>query len=67
MSDIPLPPAFHDYFIVQSAAEVLDGPIADLLFALAEDMKTLSVMENKLDFKFRMAAINFANGILKEE
>jgi len=67
MSDIPLPPPFYDYLIVRSAAEVIDGPISELLHALADDMETLSKMENKPDFKFRLATIKLSNDILKEE
>ena len=67
MSDIPLPPPFHDYFIVREAAEVIEGPISELLHSLADDMETLSNMEEKPDFKFRLAAIKLSNDILKEE
>lgn len=67
MSDIPLPPPFHDYFIVREAAQSIEGPIADLLSCLADDMETLSKMEDKPDFKFRLAAIKLSNDILREE
>jgi len=67
MSDIPLPPPFNDYIIVRSAAEVIEGPISELLHSLADDMETLSKMENKPDFKFRLAAIKLSNDILREE
>jgi len=67
MSDVPLPPPFYDYLIVRSAAEFIDGPISELLHALADDMETISKMENRPDLKFRMAAIKLSNDILKEE
>ena len=67
MSDVPLPPPFYDYLIVRSAAESVEGAMSDLLHALADDMETLSKMENKPGFKFRLAAIKLSNDILKEE
>lgn len=67
MSDTYLPPPFHDYLIVRSAAEVIEGPISELLYSLADDMETLSNMKDKPDFKFRLAAIKLSNDILKEE
>lgn len=67
MSDIPLPPPLHDYLIVRSAAEVIEGPISELLHSLADDMETLSKMEEKPDFKFRLAAIKLSNDILRED
>jgi len=67
MSDQVLPPPFHDYLIVRSAAEIIEGSMSELLHALADDMETLSNMENKPDFKFRLAAIKLSNDILKEE
>lgn len=67
MSDQVLPPPFHDYLIVRAAALSIEGPISELLHSLADDMETLSKMENKPDFKFRLAAINLSNDILKEE
>ena len=67
MSDIPLPPPFHDYLIVRSAAEVIEGPVSELLHSLADDMETLSKMEEKPDFKFRLAAIKLSNDILRED
>ena len=67
MSHQVLPPQFHDYFIVRSAAEFIDGPISELLHALADDMETISKMENRPDLKFRMAAIKLSNDILREE
>lgn len=67
MSDIPLPPPFYDYMIVRCAAEYIDGPVSELLYSLADDMETISKMENKPDFKFRLAAIKLSNDILKEE
>ena len=67
MSDMVLPPPFHDYLIVRSAAEAIEGPVSELLNALADDMETLSNMEDKPDFKFRLAAIKLSNDILKEE
>ena len=67
MSDTVLPLPFHDYLIVRSAAEIIEGPISELLHSLADDMETLSKMENKPDFKFRLAAIKLSNDILKEE
>lgn len=67
MSDQVLPPPFHDYLIVRSAAEVIEGPVSELLHALADDMETMSKMENRPDLKFRMAAIKLSNDILKEE
>lgn len=67
MSDQVLPPPFHDYFIVREAALAIEGPISDLLKALADDMETISTMEDKPNFKFRMAAINLSNAILAEE
>lgn len=67
MSDQVLPPPFHDYLIVRSAAEVIEGPVSELLHALADDMETISKMENRPDLKFRMAAIKLSNDILAEE
>ena len=67
MSDIPLPPPFHEHYIVRSAAESIEGPISELLHCLADDMETLSKMEDKPDFKFRLAAIKLSNDILREE
>ena len=67
MSDMILPPPFHDYTIVRSAAEVIEGPISELLHSLADDMETLSKMEDKPDFKFRLAAIKLSNDILRED
>ena len=67
MSDVPLPPPFYDYLIVRSAAEAIEGPISELLHALADDMETLSKMEEKPEFKFRLAAIKLSNDILREE
>ena len=67
MSDTVLPPPFPDYLIVRSAAEVIEGSVSELLHALADDMETISKMENRPDFKFRMAAIKLSNDILKEE
>ena len=67
MSDIPLPPPFYDYYIVRVAAESIEGPVSELLHALADDMETISKMENRPDLKFRMAAIKLSNDILKEE
>ena len=66
-SDRDLPPPFYDYLIVRSAAEAIEGPISELLHSLADDMETLSKMEEKPDFKFRLAAIKLSNDILKEE
>jgi hypothetical protein len=67
MSDKYLPPKLHDYFIVRAAAEYIEGSVSELLHSLADDMETLSKMENKPDFKFRFAAIKLSNDILKEE
>ena len=67
LSDRDLPPPFFDYLIVRSAAETIEGPISELLYSLADDMETLSKMEEKPDFKFRIAAIKLSNDILKEE
>ena len=67
MSDQVLPPFFHDYLIVRSAAEAIEGPISELLHSLADDMENLSKMEDKPDFKFRLAAIKLSNDILREE
>jgi hypothetical protein len=67
LSDRDLPPPFFDYLIVRSAAEVIEGPISELLHSLADDMETLSKMEEKPDFKFRLAAIKLSNDILREE
>ena len=67
MSDTLLPSPFHDYLIVRSAAEAIEGPISELLHSLADDMETLSNMEEKPDFKFRLAAIKLSNDILREE
>ena len=67
LSDRDLPPPFFDYLIVRSAAEVIEGPISELLHFLADDMETLSKMEDKPDFKFRLAAIKLSNDILREE
>ena len=67
MSDTVLPPPFNDYLIVRSAAEVIEGPISELLHSLADDMETLSEMEEKPDFKFRLAAIKLSNDILRED
>jgi len=67
ISDRDLPPPFFDYLIVRSAAEVIEGPISELLHSLADDMETLSKMEDKPDFKFRLAAIKLSNDILREE
>ena len=67
MSHQILPPPFYDYMIVRSAAEVTEGPISELLHSLADDMETLSKMEDKPDFKFRLAAIKLSNDILREE
>lgn len=67
MSDQVLPMPFHDYLIVREAALSIEGPISELLNSLADDMETLSKMENKPDFKFRLAAIKLSNDILKEE
>jgi hypothetical protein len=67
MSDQILPPPFHDYTIVRSAAEAIEGPVSELLHSLADDMETLSKMEEKPDFKFRLAAIKLSNDILREE
>lgn len=67
LSDRDLPPPFFDYLIVRSAAEAIEGPISELLHSLADDMETLSKMEEKPDFKFRLAAIKLSNDILKEE
>ena len=66
-SDKDLPPPFYDYWIVKAAALSVEGPISELLDSLADDMETLSKMENKPDFKFRLAAIKLSNDILKEE
>ena len=66
MSHQILPPPFHDYFIVREAAQAIEGPISELLHALADDMETISKMEDKPDFKFRLAAIKLSNDILKE-
>ncbi len=66
MSDIPLPPPFHDYFIVREAAQAIEGPVSELLHSLADDMESISKMEDKPDFKFRLAAIKLSNDILKE-
>ena len=67
MSDVSLPPPFHDYHIVRSAAQAIEGSISELLHSLADDMETLSRMEEKPDFKFRLAAIKLSNDILREE
>jgi hypothetical protein len=67
MSDMVLPPPIFDYLIVRSAAEAIEGPISELLHSLADDMETLSKMEDKPDFKFRLAAIKLSNDILREE
>ena len=67
LSDRDLPPPFFDYLIVRSAAEVTEGPISELLHSLADDMETLSKMEEKPDFKFRLAAIKLSNDILRED
>ncbi len=67
MSDKILPLPFYDYTIVKSAAEAIEGPISELLHSLADDMETLSKMEDKPDFKFRLAAIKLSNDILREE
>jgi hypothetical protein len=67
LSDRDLPPPFFDYIIVRSAAEAIEGPISELLHSLADDMETLSKMEDKPDFKFRLAAIKLSNDILREE
>jgi hypothetical protein len=67
MSDIPLPPPFYDYLIVREAAQAIEGPISELLHSIADDMETLSKMEEKPDFKFRLAAIKLSNDILREE
>jgi hypothetical protein len=67
MSDQILPPPFFDYLIVRSAAQAIEGPISELLHSLADDMETLSKMEQKPDFKFRLAAIKLSNDILREE
>ena len=67
MSDTLLPPPFYDYFIVREAAQAIEGPISELLHSLADDMETLSKMEDKPDFKFRLAAIKLSNDILREE
>ena len=67
ISDKDLPPTFHEYYIVRSAAEVIEGPISELLHSLADDMENLSKMEDKPDFKFRLAAIKLSNDILREE
>jgi hypothetical protein len=67
LSDKDLPPPFFDYLIVRSAAEAIEGPISELLHSLADDMETLSKMEEKPDFKFRLAAIKLSNDILREE
>ena len=67
LSDRDLPPPFFDYIIVRSAAEAIEGPISELLHSLADDMETLSKMEEKPDFKFRLAAIKLSNDILREE
>lgn len=66
MSDQILPLPLNDYFIIRSAAEVAKGPISELLYALADDMETISKMEDKPDFKFRLAAIKLSNDILME-
>jgi hypothetical protein len=67
MSHQILPPPFYDYMIVRAAAEAIEGPISELLHSLADDMETLSKMEEKPDFKFRLAAIKLSNDILREE
>ena len=67
LSDRDLPPPFFDYIIVRSAAEAIEGPISELLHSLADDMENLSKMEDKPDFKFRLAAIKLSNDILREE
>ena len=67
LSDRDLPQPFFDYIIVRSAAEAIEGPISELLHSLADDMETLSKMEDKPDFKFRLAAIKLSNDILREE
>jgi len=67
ISDRDLPPPFFDYLIVRSAAEAIEGPVSELLHSLADDMETLSKMEDKPDFKFRLAAIKLSNDILREE
>ena len=67
MSDQVLPSPFHDYLIVREAAQAIEGPISELLHSLADDMETLSKMEDKPDFKFRLAAIKLSNDILREE
>jgi hypothetical protein len=67
LSDRDLPPPFFDYLIVRSAAEAIEGPISELLHSLADDMENLSKMEDKPDFKFRLAAIKLSNDILREE
>jgi hypothetical protein len=67
LSDKDLPLPFFDYLIVRSAAEAIEGPISELLHFLADDMETLSKMEDKPDFKFRLAAIKLSNDILREE
>ncbi len=67
LSDRDLPPPFFDYLIVRSAAEIIEGPISELLHSLADDMETLSKMEEKPDFKFRLAAIKLSNDILRED
>lgn len=67
MSDQILPPPFYGHMIVRSAAQAIEGPISELLYALADDMETLSGMQDKPDFKFRLAAIKLSNDILKEE
>jgi hypothetical protein len=67
ISDRDLPPPFFDYLIVRSAAEAIEGPVSELLHSLADDMETLSKMEEKPDFKFRLAAIKLSNDILRED
>ena len=67
MSDQILPPPFFDYTIVREAAKAIEGPISELLHSLADDMETLSKMEEKPDFKFRLAAIKLSNDILRED
>lgn len=67
MSDQVLPPPFGIKDIIHNAAQLVEGPLSDMLKDLAEDMDILLKLDPKPDLKIFKSAIILCNEILKEE
>lgn len=67
ISDKDLPPPLTIQYIIQNAAQSIEGPLSDMLKDLAEDMDILLKLDPKPDLKIYKSAIILCNEILKEQ